>query len=77
MDDLVKQLRDVAEATGPNDARQIAIEAAARIEALEARIAKADALAKVLEEPHSANIKRIAYETSRVRNALAAYRADQ
>lgn len=44
-DDLVKQLRDVAEATGPNHARQIALDAADCIEALEARVAAADKLA--------------------------------
>lgn len=48
MDDLVKQLRDVAEATGPNHARQIALDAADRIEALEARVAAADKLAVIL-----------------------------
>jgi len=37
-DDLVKRLRDVAEATGPNDARQIALDAADRIEELEAKL---------------------------------------
>ena len=36
--DLVERLRDVAEATGPNEARQIALDAADRIEELEARI---------------------------------------
>jgi hypothetical protein len=41
-DDLVKQLRDVAEATGPNHARQIALDAAACIEALEARVSAAE-----------------------------------
>ena len=35
-DDLVKRLRDVAEATGPNEARQVALDAADRIEELEA-----------------------------------------
>jgi hypothetical protein len=40
-DDLVKRLRDVAEATGPNEARQIALDAADRIEELEAKLAKA------------------------------------
>jgi hypothetical protein len=37
-DDLVKRLRDVAEATGPNEARQIALAAADRIEELETKL---------------------------------------
>ena len=41
-DDLVKRLRDVAEATGPNDARQIALDAADRIEELEAKLASCE-----------------------------------
>ena len=40
-EDLAKRLRDVAEATGPNKARQIALDAADRIEELEAKLAKA------------------------------------
>ena len=35
-DDLVERLRDVAEATGPNEARRIALDAADRIEQLAA-----------------------------------------
>jgi len=38
-DDLVKRLREVAEATGPNDARQVALDAADRISDLEAKLA--------------------------------------
>jgi len=36
--DLAKRLREVAEATGPNEARQIALDAADRIEELEAKL---------------------------------------
>ncbi len=40
MTDLLIRLRDVAEATGPNEARQIALDAADRIEELEAELKK-------------------------------------
>ena len=43
-DDLVKRLRDVAEATGPNEARQIALAAADRIEELEGKLEKIEGL---------------------------------
>ena len=39
-EELVKRLRDVAEATGPNEARQIALESSDRIEELEAKLAE-------------------------------------
>ena len=43
-DDLVKRLLDVAAATGPNEARQIAFAAADRIKELEAKLAQQDDL---------------------------------
>jgi|DEB0MinimDraft_6_1074348.scaffolds.fasta_scaffold557812_2 hypothetical protein len=69
MDDLVKQLRDVAEATGPNHARQIALDAADCIEALEARVAAADKLAEVLRNTQ------LYLGDHAIPNALAAYQA--
>lgn len=81
MSDLVKRLRD-CEFMGLPDGRldySTATEAAARIEALEARIAKADALADACEEliasmgAESGEIDRkLASKDARM--ALAAYR---
>jgi hypothetical protein len=78
MDDLVKQLRDVAEATGPNHARQIALDAADCIEALEARVAAADKLAEAVTHEREMVCQDFGMQqdaATAVHNALAAYQA--
>lgn len=63
-DDLAKQLRAVAEATGPNEARRIALDAADRIEDLEAKLAKvrAEAHAEAIEAAEGAATREISAE---------------
>ena len=80
MGDLVKRLRDIN--ANYELARGIHCdisEAADRIEALEARIARADALAEVVGAPIQSDsfVGQCCYDWHRIDEALAAYRADQ
>ena len=53
-DNLKDRLLDVAAATGPNEARQIALAAADRIKELEAKLAKAvEALRELIDHTHN------------------------
>ena len=78
MDDLVKRLRD-CEFMGMPDARldySTAHEAADRIEALEAQVRAADALAEQVQRVKDFRYDpNIGIELNRLEEALAAYRA--
>lgn len=71
MDDLVKRLR-----TNIAPSLSACREAADRIEALEARITKADVLADAFEAYDNAAVDHMDFQEA-VYMALAAYRADQ
>jgi len=70
MDDLVRRLRGWP----PSVAHNVMQDAADRIEALEARIAKADALVELLAAPYSSDDGFYDYFQDDIDAALAAYR---
>ena len=79
MDDLVKRLRSLSDcdARSGEPLGRAMREAADRIDALEAQLAKADALAELLNLPDQSDglSGRYHYDWHKVDTALAAYRA--